>query len=290
VTVWDQLITKTPLVLERKLNPAPFHTYLLSIMSKSPRLALAIITAASLAQVACAELPEADEQVAEAHLAATISNELTPNGLSNNGLSNNGLSNNGLSNNGLSNNGLAMQQLENPAARELLTYLVSCALPEGEHFDLEVDGVTYGFDGSLGLAPEWGGDDGYCDKACREWVSACVLSRVNYLGEHVMISVRGKHPALIPTCEEFTNYTHREAAYYGDIFSEPKKLYACVAPGNNHLIPRVCGPDIDNCVAEVADDCDEVCGPDFWDGSYSKCRDPNGKKHKRVVTVFLNDD
>jgi hypothetical protein len=275
------LAVKTPVVLERKLNPAAFHTYLLSIMSKSPRLAFAIITAASLAQVACAELPgEADEQVAEAHLAATISNELTPNGLSNNGLSNNGLSN----------NGLAMQQLEDPAARELLSYLVSCALPEGEHFDLEVEGVTYGFDGALGLAPEWGGDDGHCDKECQAWVSACVLSRVNYLGEHVMISVRGKHSALIPSWDELTSYTHREAAYYGDIFSEPKKLYACVAPGNDHQIPRVCGPDTDGCVAEVVDDCDDVCGPDAWDGSYHKCRDDHGKKHKRVVTVFLNDD
>ena len=36
--------------------------------------------------------------------------------------------------------------------------------------------------GSLGLAPQWGMEGGKCDTQCQRWVSACVLSRVDFLG------------------------------------------------------------------------------------------------------------
>jgi hypothetical protein len=265
-------------------------------MSTSPRLAFAIISAASLFQVACADLPaDPGEAVAETEQAVPVmnalsANALSANALSANALSANALSANALSANALSANALVSEALEDPLAREFLSYVVSCALPQGAHFDLEIQGDVYGFDGGLGLAPEWGEEDGYCNDDCRSWVSACVLSRVNYLGDEVIISVRGKHPALNSTLEERQDYPHREATYYGDIFTFPQERYACLSPGEDE-IPRVCGPSVDDCVMDVVGPCDWFCHLDKKDGSYNKCLDASpylgGKKHKGAVTVFL---
>ncbi len=258
-------------------------------MTKSPRLALVIATAASLVQIGCAVLPEdtADEPIGADRQAALMGNGLTFNGLTFNGLTFNGLTFNGLTFNGLTFNGLVMEELSDPLGRMLLSAIVSCALPEGEAIDLNIEGVDYSFEGSVGLAPEWGEDDGECGDNCKAGVSACVISRVNYLGQSVRVSVRGKDKALASTSEERSDYTQREGAYFGDIFANPQKLYACVAPGASQ-IPRVCGPSIQGCSPiEVLGDCDDVCSRELDDGAYDKCRDPSGKMQKGVATVFL---
>ncbi|WP_437804850.1 hypothetical protein [Sorangium sp. So ce1078] len=263
-------------------------------MTNSPRLALIIATAASLVQLGCAVLPEdaaedtigADQQAAMMGNGLTF-NGLTFNGLTFNGLTFNGLTFNGLTFNGLTFNGLVMAELSDPLARKLLSAIVSCALPEGEGIGLNIEGVDYSFAGSFGLAPEWGRDGGACGENCKSWVSACMISRVNYLGQSVTISVRGKDKALAITGEEREAYTEREGAYFGDIFATPQKLYACVAPGASQ-IPRVCGPSVQDCSPlEVLGECDDVCGKELGDGAYDKCRDPYGKLHKGAATVFL---
>ena len=247
-----------------------------------------MIAAASLMQVACAELPEEpDEVVAEAEQAVTRANGLSYNGLSYNGLSYNGLSYNGLSYNGLSYNGLLMEDLKDPAAREMLAFVVGCALPDDVHFDIEIEGVTYGFDGELGLAPEWGHDNGSCNKSCQSWVSACVISRVNYLGQSLLISLRGKDNALETSLAERQTFTEREATYFGNIFTEPKQMQACLSPGQTE-ISRVCGPSLDDCPIEVVGQCDDVCNKERWDGSFDKCEDSSGKTQKGAITVFLD--
>src|SRR5262249_36808993 len=130
---------------------------------------------------------------------------------------------------------------DDPLARQVLKYIVGCALPAGTSIDLTLDGTPYSFPGELGLAPEWGEPGHSCDAECRSWVSGCVLSRVNYLGQPVSISLRGNIHALDPSPEETMAYPSREAAYFGDIFSTPQIRYACVSPGSS-LISRVCGP------------------------------------------------
>ncbi|XXX73069.1 hypothetical protein WMF30_36010 [Sorangium sp. So ce134] len=234
-------------------------------------------------------LPEdtADEPTDADELAAMMGNGLTLNGLTFNGLTFNGLTFNGLTFNALTFNELAMTELSDPRARKLLSVIVSCALPEGEGIDLNIGGVDYAFEGSFGLAPEWGKEGGQCGEHCKSWVSACVISRVNYLGQSVMVSVRGKDKALATTREERQAFTAREGAYFGDIFATPQKLYACVAHGASQ-IPRVCGPSVDGCSPiEVLGDCDDVCRQELDDGAYDKCRDPSGKMQKGVATVFL---
>jgi hypothetical protein len=69
---------------------------------------------------------------------------------------------------------LAKQQLVASAAgRDLLTRVVSCALPAGSSITgLAADGTPYQFAGSLGLAPTWA--DHPASAAERRRVIACV--------------------------------------------------------------------------------------------------------------------
>jgi hypothetical protein len=185
--------------------------------------------------------------------------------------------------------------LEDPSARQLFSYIVSCALPEGQELTYtDTQGTAYTFDGSLGIAPQWGAPGGNCNEVCQQWVSGCVLSRVDYLGQHVSISLRGLNPALKASPTEMQQYTHREATYYGNIFSQPQRLLACLAPGETSD-PRVCGPSIENCGIEFQGSCDQVCGAQLPDGSFAACRGPadrieNGqliKPYLGSVTTFL---
>jgi hypothetical protein len=254
------------------------------------------MTLAMFVQVACTDANNDEEEVGDTEQAVLSGNVLSGNVLSGNVLSGNVLSGNVLSGNVLSGNLQLSQELENPDARELLSFIVSCALPAEAHFDVQVQGQTYGFDGRHGLAPVWGEDGGSCDEECRSWVSACVISRVNYLGEHVTISIRGKHDELATTLSELIKYPFREATYYGDIFASPQEIFACLPPGKNK-IPRVCGPSLDDCVVDVQGKCEDLCGQLRFDGSYASCREKDtpkpkggtkkGAKHKGAVTVFL---
>ena len=266
---------------------------------------LTVMTLALLSQLAaCTEsTQEEGEETGEATQAvltknALTKNALTKNALTKNALTKNALLGNALTKNALTKNALTMDALKDPDAREVLRYITSCALPEEEHFDLEIEGQTYGFDGGLGIAPEWGEPGGSCDDDCVSWVSACVISRLDYLGEAVDISVRGKHPALKSTQAEREDFPNREATYYGDIFSSPQKIYACLPPGVSSM-PRVCGPSPEDCVVEIQGDCEDLCGDERQDGSYPKCREmgkpkphggyTKGEKHIGSVTVFLSE-
>jgi hypothetical protein len=191
---------------------------------------------------------------------------------------------------------------DDPLSRQFLSYVVSCALRPDQQFTLVLDSGTYTFTGQLGLAPLWGGENGTCDASCRAWVSSCVLSRVNYLGQRVNISLRGSSPALATTAIERSTYSKPEAAYYGDVFASPQQRYACVSPGST-LITRVCGPSWaqpgDPCVMTVVGDCNvptstsvapTTCGGvDPIDGSYTDCHTNTvgtGVAYPSPITVY----
>jgi hypothetical protein len=262
--------------------------------------------ALSSSQVACVTQVEPDEvergeEVAEVQQGVAVTNSLIGNSLIGNSLIGNSLIGNSLIGNSLIGNSLIGNSLIETAlhdadAREVLHYVVGCALPAGSRIEFEIDGLTYGFDGELGLAPEWGEEGGSCNENCQEWVSACVLARVNYLGEHVSISVRGEHPALHADCTELSRYRNREAAYYGNIFVTPQRRFACLSTGTTS-IPRVCGPSLTDCVMSVVGPCKDACRGLNGDGSYKQCSDalrlssgvfPSGSaSYSGTVTVFL---
>jgi hypothetical protein len=258
---------------------------------------------ASLTLTACMGASgEVDEQTGTTQEAALTNNALTNNALTNNALTNNALTNNALTNNALTNNALTNNALTNNAltnnaltdanARELLKYLVSCALPANQSISLNAEGTTYTFPGGLGLAPEWGEPNGQCDNDCQEWVSACLLARVDFLGVTREISVRGDNPALTPTFAELLLYSNREATYFGNVFTapEPQRRYACLSPGKTEDT-RVCGPSLEGCVVDVEASCNKVCGLPRLDGSFPDCRPGDGGWDDPIyhgsITVFL---
>jgi hypothetical protein len=232
---------------------------------------------------------------------ALVRNALVRNALVRNALIRNALIRNDLTSSALMGNSLTRDALRDAESRQLFSFIVSCALPEDESVDVKVDGVPYHFPGELGLAPEWGKKHGSCGESCQEWVSACLLARVNYKGEHVMISLRGKNEALLSTKKERARYDVPEATYYGNVFLEEQRRFACLAPGKSS-IPRVCGPSLKDCVVDVVGgDCEEVCDKMRPDGSFTNCRDrepfelqcgapvfPRGTdSYKASVSVFL---
>jgi hypothetical protein len=177
-------------------------------------------------------------------------------------------------------------------------YVVSCALPASKSLTVKVQGVTYTFPGELGLTPEWGAPGGHCDDRCQGWVSACVISRLDFLGQPQEISLRGDKPGLATTAAERSTYSDREATYYGNIFASPMEIYGCLSPGKTG-IPRVCGPTDQGCGVDVLGSCDQLCDHPRADGSFPDCRAPDAddaschKKHDHddvyhgSITVFL---
>jgi hypothetical protein len=159
-----------------------------------------------------------------------VDNGLSLNGLMANGLAQNGLLLNGYHWNGLLLNGATLKQfsINNLSAAQsdiIMRYLVACALPQDHQLSL-TDGSTgdvYTWAGALGLAPEWetqpiGGDD------ANRWVSACLLALANSQARHVLVSLRGAHPALAeqPGEDAFQLAT---GTFAGNLFSDITDLH-----------------------------------------------------------------
>jgi len=273
-------------------------------MERVMKLAMPLVAVASLTLAACNGAPgEVDEKTGATQQAAVTTNALVQNALVQNALVQNALVQNALIQNALVQNALVQNALIQNAltgsdltsanSREVFSYIVSCALPEGAAIVIGDDqGNTYEFDGELGLTPEWGQPGGSCDKECQEWVSACVIARLDYLGKKRDISLRGDNPALAVSKHEAAKYGTGEATYFGDIFTapEPMRLYAALYPGQTEDT-RVCGPSVQSCGAlDIEASADQVCGPQAADGSFPNCRPHDGDEDDppyRSITVFL---
>ncbi|MGE0550191.1 MAG: hypothetical protein AB7O24_10065 [Kofleriaceae bacterium] len=160
-------------------------------------------------------------------------NRLAVNRLAVNRLAVNRLAVNRLAVNRLALNAVSAGELvATPEGRELLSYVVSCAVPEGQTLVAEHDGTTFDFLGELGLAPEWL-DRKLTDKG-KGWISACLFARVNNHDVSVPISMRGPHDALDSTEAEQATWSVEEGAFYGNLFTpadEPIKWFACRGAG-----------------------------------------------------------
>jgi hypothetical protein len=172
--------------------------------------------------------------------------------------------------------------LEDEYAREVLEYMVGCALSPDQRVEVAVDGDVLVYEGALGLAPQWGAEDGECDEQCAGWVSACLIARTNFEGVSMPISLLGNHPGLEPTEEEALAFTVEEATYFGDLFGADKTMYACVPAGSGGP-QRTCGDDPQDCVIAVVGECDAVCDA-------QGCRGADGVLHTETITVNLRDD
>jgi hypothetical protein len=182
------------------------------------------------------------------------------------------------------------------AGRDMLKYIVRCALPHGQSLDVPHDGVRDHLVGEFGLAPDW--SHAPLSESGRRWVSACVLGFVNALGVHVLVSMRGAQENLKATItdDERKQFTYQEAAFYGDIFSTAPVAYVCRGRGGStgSLLrsQRVCSdpseqPSYSRCGMLITGDCADVCtSEDPLDHAFSHCRG-GGRIYDEVVTVFL---
>ncbi len=157
------------------------------------------------------------------------------NGMSLNGLSLNGLSLNGLSLNGLSLNGLSSETFsqwfgQNPSFNQtVMRYVVRCAVPEGESrtYRDPVTGHSYTWQGSMGLAPNWS-DGASASVAEQQVVSACLAAHANKYGMRVSVSLLGRNAqevAIPASSSELSTYFHREACFFGNLFSSSGAVY-----------------------------------------------------------------
>ena len=265
-------------------------------------LPLSLVLLSMATTLGCAGAEGDDDQDAlgvtqEAVLTANAltANALTANALTANALTINALTANALTANALTANALTANALKDPSARELLKYVTSCALPANKKVQFTSQGVTYSYPGQLGLASEWGKTGGKCNAECQGWVSACLLARLDFLGQKVTISLRGDKDQLEPTHAERAQYTQREGTYYGNVFKPVQERLACISPGSFGLA-RVCGPTTANCVVDVVGKCDKTCDAADCDESFLNCRDEarvNGKfpvgtkAYPQSITVFL---
>jgi len=85
------------------------------------------------------------------------------------------------------------RRLRDPNAQQFMSYLVGCALNEGDDitwFDPLTSSVRT-WSGQAGLCPDWAHSVPTPD--CLERVSSCLLARNNALGRRVELSMRGEH-------------------------------------------------------------------------------------------------
>jgi uncharacterized protein YjbI with pentapeptide repeats len=230
------------------------------------------------------------------HINGISLNGIVLNGIALNGIFVNGISVNGILLNGITVNGIVVNgipaTLEEPLIREVVSYLVSCSLREGDSVTYTMGGEAYTFAGDIGLAPEW--KDSTCDGECQGWVSACMLSRINHQGQHVEISMRGKNHALKLERHEARDFPQREATYYGNLFDGSGEAFVCYSPGSTS-IPRVCGDSLETCPMTVVGSCDQACKKEGAHGTFQNCSGtlPAPKKKKdlfhETITVFLRE-
>lgn len=132
--------------------------------------------------------------------------------------------------------------------RQLLQYLVSCSLRQGDTIRYEEDGAERVLPGSLGLAPEW--PVRALTESEERRVSGCILARTNFFGVPVGLSVRNAAAEAAGTlpvdAAERRAFTYFEGAFFGNIFKPQKETYLCTGDNGpqreSHLrsLLRVC--------------------------------------------------
>jgi hypothetical protein len=185
--------------------------------------AVVALVSLSATITACA-FEDDDENVGEVSSAVVVNNKLAANKLAANKLAANKLAANKLAANKLAANKLQLNQvganelLATPEGREVLGFIVSCAINEGQTLVAEFEGETFEFFGEVGLANSWLNHE--IDDVGAGWVSACMFARVNASDVPIPISLRGSHNKLTAGDEEKAGWSLQEGAFYGNFFTE----------------------------------------------------------------------
>lgn len=123
---------------------------------------------------------------------------------------------------------IGKQLVASEPGREVLSFIVGCALPGTVAVQATVADTTFEFYGEAGMAPGW--IDGPLDMIQQRWVSACMFARMNAHEVALAVSMRGPHPSLGTDVDERDAFTLQEGAFFGNYFTprgQPIEWYAC---------------------------------------------------------------
>ena len=169
--------------------------------------------------------------------AVSAENKLATNKLATNKLATNKLATNKLAAASFSLGTAGSPLIETSDGRDVLTYMLGCALSATQSLTLTTStGTAYTFTGLIGVAPAWTTRALTLDE--QRWVTGCLLARVNYFGVVVNLSIRGNLAALATTPAEAT-YTALDGIFYGNLFDPAGPTeYACSGTATNPQ--RIC--------------------------------------------------
>lgn len=179
-------------------------------------------------------------------------------------------------------------------------YLVRCALPADDAIRIrDYTGGLVSLQGELGLAASW--KNGQCNSECEEKISACLMAFTNGSGKHVAIEMAGFN-------ELGSNHRFRyqEAAFYGNLFSDPPKMFYCVGDDyyslGKQLETRACSgyneaygecpyQKTGECTSELgAIKSDSRCSFGLFSDTAKSCKEggSNGASWAHPITTFRN--
>jgi hypothetical protein len=273
-----------------------------------------LFSAMLLSVSACGGSPEQDEtDLGTVRSALLGDNALNGNALNGNGVDSKVLTGSMLGSNPLTPSTLsaaARAAIQDPTAsgdlsRQFLKYAVSCAFDTTQSFGfswVDSSGVTHDetYPGLLALETNW--DHQALPTSGQEWVSACLISRVNYFGIQVTISARGPTGGLnVTDATELDTYTMQEGAFFGNLFISTPYAVACDHPTDDaysRWLYRDCAAgyvdtdgDVFGCpnVQRIGSCDDAGCNFNSNHTYYTSCNDPTGSTTNQVVTVYLHD-
>ncbi len=231
------------------------------------------------------------------------------NGLAFNGLAFNGLAFNGLAFNGLAFNGLSSSEFQawfqqEPSLRDMLMrYLVQCAVAAGEvrTFTDVATGISYTWQGNLGLAPDWASGKPATVKE-QQVVSACLAAHGNKYGVKLPISVlgRGSMGVTIPyTSSELSTFVVQEGCFFGNLFnnegvyaaSDSSLLHADESTARGCALSSVKNDTSQECapLVRLVDECGKFCTPDASKKFYTSCT-YNGIAYAPITTRIRQEE
>jgi hypothetical protein len=187
----------------------------------------------------------------------------------------------------------AADLLATASGRDLLQYIVTCALPTGTSLVARDGDSDLIFPGDIGLAPSWVSRP--LDFFQRRLISACLLARANQLGIVVTISILGPDSRLDSTPQEDVAFPVEEGAFYGDVFSTDPRTFVCRGTGPNDaggMTYRRCAvadpsrSGFTLCGYTFIGSCEDVCAA--REGNfYSGCRGSDGREVDPAITIHV---
>ena len=232
---------------------------------------------------ACAQTEHDEVTVASARTNLNTDNRLALNRLALNGLAPEGLEGDA-----------AEELLSTEAGREILKYVVQCALKPDDVLRGVADGQTYEFPGLLGLMAKWRDKPLTADE--QQVMSACLLAHVNALDVPVSISLRA-HKMVNSTEEERRAYSVYEGTFFGQIFDgETVRAYSCQGSDSRAARAhsqdrelRMCTDGTDDCGIVSLGRCQDICERRDDDQGWRECW-ADGVLYKKTISVYLFAD